>query len=229
VKSGSAENQLAMTEPSTFNRLVEDPAERISEIIFGLIMVLTFTSTMSVLTADRMEVRTILIGAIGCNLAWGIIDGGLFLLGRLIDLGRDITAVNAVRSAAGPQRARRAVAKALPPFASQALSKEHLDAIRKTLARVPVPAQPRLTKQDWVTALGIGLLCFLSTFPVVLPFLFFDDVKLALRISNSVAIAMLFLCGYAFGQYAGFRPWTMGFVMVVVGSALTGVAIALGG
>ena len=51
-----------------------DPMDRISEVLFGLIMALTFTCTLGVAAA---EVRTMLIGALGCNLAWGIIDGGV--------------------------------------------------------------------------------------------------------------------------------------------------------
>jgi hypothetical protein len=40
---------------------------------------------------------------------------------------------------------------------------------------------------------------------------------------------MLFVCGYAFGRCAGFRPWATGLSMVAIGAALVGVAIALGG
>jgi len=94
----------------------------------------------------------------------------------------------------------------------------------------PAPAgRPRLTSEDWLGALGVCLVVFLSTFPVVIPFLFTDQVSLALRLSNGVAIAMLFICGYAFGRVAGIRPWAMGLVMVAIGCALAGVAIALGG
>ncbi|HKB15545.1 MAG TPA: hypothetical protein VKF62_05735, partial [Planctomycetota bacterium] len=50
------------------------PHERISEILFGLIMVLTFTGTLSAAEAGRSDVRTMLLGALGCNVAWGIID-----------------------------------------------------------------------------------------------------------------------------------------------------------
>ena len=73
------------------------------------------------------------------------------------------------------------------------------------------------------------MLVFLSTFPVVIPFLFVGDARLALRISNIVAIALLFLCGYAFGHRAGLRPWTTGVAMVAIGCALVGLTIALGG
>ena len=54
-----------------------DPIDRVSEILFGLIMVLTSTGTLSVVTAGRADVKTMILGALGCNLAWGIIDAGL--------------------------------------------------------------------------------------------------------------------------------------------------------
>jgi VIT1/CCC1 family predicted Fe2+/Mn2+ transporter len=94
---------------------------------------------------------------------------------------------------------------------------------------MPDPGHPRLTTRDGIGAIGIYLLSFLSTFPIVIPFIFVNDVRLSLRISNAVACAMLFVCGYAFGQRAGFRPWAMGLAMVAVGGALVGVAIVLGG
>ena len=94
---------------------------------------------------------------------------------------------------------------------------------------MPEPARPRLTKTDWLGALGIFLLSFLSTFPIVIPFLLIGDARFALRVSNAVAIAMLFLCGFFFGRYAGFQPAAMGVAMVAIGCALVGVAIALGG
>ena len=69
----------------------------------------------------------------------------------------------------------------------------------------------------------------LSTFPVVIPFIFVSDPKLALRVSYAVAIVMLFCCGYAFGYHSGLRPWAAGLSMVAFGSALVAVAVALGG
>jgi len=48
---------------------VLDPVERISEILFGLFLVLTFTGTLSVASAGRDEVQTMLVAAIGCNIA----------------------------------------------------------------------------------------------------------------------------------------------------------------
>jgi VIT1/CCC1 family predicted Fe2+/Mn2+ transporter len=72
-------------------------------------------------------------------------------------------------------------------------------------------------------------LVFIATIPVVLPFMFGHEPLRSLRISNAIAIIMLFLTGYAFGRNAGFRPWVMGISMVIVGGAMVGMTIALGG
>jgi VIT1/CCC1 family predicted Fe2+/Mn2+ transporter len=101
--------------------------------------------------------------------------------------------------------------------------------MRQKLVQLPDPGRPRLTRHDAVGAIGIFLLCFLSTFPIVVPFILVSNARLALRISNLVACAMLLVCGYSFGHYSGFRPWAMGLAMVGVGGALIGVAVLLGG
>jgi hypothetical protein len=203
--------------------------DRVSEVLFGLIMVLTFTCTLAVATASQIEVRTMLVGALGCNLAWGIIDGAVYLLTRFNERGHALLNWRAVRAAADPGTAQRIIADALPPLMATALEPAHLEQIRQKLSQSPEPARPHLTRTDWLGAAGICLLSFLSTFPVVIPFLLFDDTRLALRISNAVAIAMLFLCGIVLGRYAGFRPVPMGLFLVAFGSMQVAVAIALGG
>ena len=50
----------------------------IQAVLFGVIMALTFTCTLGVATADDIQVKTMLIGALGCNLAWGVIDAGVY-------------------------------------------------------------------------------------------------------------------------------------------------------
>ena len=102
--------------------------------------------------------------------------------------------------------------------------------MRQNLRQMPEPLQrPKLTKRDWLGAGGLCLLCFVSTLPIALPFIFVSDARLALRISNAVAIALLALCGYAFGYRSGIPPWITALAMVAFGAAMVGVAIALGG
>jgi len=206
-----------------------DPMDRISEVLFGLIMALTFTCTLGVATADDIAVRTMLFAALGCNLAWGIIDGGVYLLTRLNERGRSVMHWRALRDAPNVAAGQRIIADALPPLLMSVLAPTQLETMRQKLSELAEPARPQLTRDDWLGAIGICLLSFLSTFPIVIPFILIDDARLALRVSNAIAIVMLFLCGFAFGRCAGFRPIGMGLAMVGLGCALVAVAIALGG
>jgi hypothetical protein len=208
---------------------VLDPIDRVSEILFGLIMVLTFTGSLSVAEARREEVRTMLIGAIGCNLAWGIIDAVLYLMGILAERGRALATFRAVR-AADPEQAQRLIAAAMPPVLASVASPAELSALHDRLRQLPDP--PRRTglgKRDWLGAAGVFLLVFGSTFPVVVPFLVMRSAVPALRVSNAVAIVMLFVLGHAYGRMTGTRPALVGAAMVVLGAALVGLTIALGG
>ena len=215
---------------SSSARRVLDPVERLSEILFGLIMVLTFTGSLSVAEAGRDDVRAMLIGAIGCNLAWGIIDGVLYLMGCLAEKGRGLVTFRAVRASADPGEAQRLIADALPPVIASVLDPAELETVRQRLMQLPEPrTRAQLGKDDWLGALGIFLLVFLCTFPVVIPFIFMRSAGPALRVSNAVAIAMLFLTGYAFGRMSGRHPWLVGFSMVLLGLILVVMTIALGG
>jgi hypothetical protein len=207
-----------------------DPIERVSEVLFGLIMVLTFTGSLSVASAGHAEVREMLIGALGCNLAWGVIDGLLYLLGVLADKGRARATLRSLRAAGDPQQGQRIVADALPPLVASVLEPAQLEALRERLSRLPEPSgAARLEWEDWRGALAVFLLVFASTFPVVVPFLVMDDAHRALRLSNAIAIALLFLCGYATGRLTGHRPWATGVGMVLLGAGLVAMTMALGG
>src|SRR2546421_12718264 len=98
-----------LTKPS--ERLL-DPMERVSEVLFGLIMVLTFTCSFSVAEAGRLEVRGMLLGALGCNLAWGLIDAIMYLMGCLAEAARSLRTLRLVRNIADPEKAYRVIAAA---------------------------------------------------------------------------------------------------------------------
>jgi VIT1/CCC1 family predicted Fe2+/Mn2+ transporter len=87
----------------------------------------------------------------------------------------------------------------------------------------------RLEPEDFAGAFAVFLLVFVFTLPVVVPFIFVQDAQIALRVSNAIAVAMMLLCGYAFGRLAGYRPWLTAASMVLLGCLLVGLAIALGG
>src|ERR1041385_5149957 len=121
------------------SKRVLDSHDRISEILFGLIMVLTFTGSLSVAEAGREDVRTMLIGALGCNIAWGIIDGVLYLMGCLAEKGRRLMTLQAVRKAGDPQKGQRLIAGALPPLIASVMQPAELESIRERLNQMPEP------------------------------------------------------------------------------------------
>lgn len=209
---------------------VLDPIDRISEVLFGLIMVLTFTGSLSVAEAGRDDVRKMLVGALGCNVAWGIIDAMLYLMACLAEKGQSLRTYLALRKATEPREAQRLISDALPPVVASILEPAELEAMRRRLMQLPEPPdRALLSKDDWLGSIGVFLIVFISTFPVVLPFIFLRSVGPALRVSNAIAIVMLFLTGYAFGRMTGHHPWLVGGAMVVLGSILAGLTMALGG
>jgi VIT1/CCC1 family predicted Fe2+/Mn2+ transporter len=217
-------------DPIKSSKRVLEPNERISEVLFGLIVVLTLTGSLSVAEAGRDDVRTMLIGALGCNLAWGIIDGVLYLMGSVAEMGRSLMTFRAVRKATDPQKAQELIADALPSVIASVLQPAELEAMHQRLKQLPEPPErARLRKDDWLGAVGVFLLVFLSTFPVVIPFIFMHNAGPALRASNAIAIVMLFGLGYAFGRCAGRNPWVMGISMVILGAGLVALTMALGG
>jgi hypothetical protein len=205
------------------------PVERHGEVLFGLIMVLSFTCTLSVAEGGRTEVRTMLIAALGCNLAWGIVDAVMYLIAVLAERGRRIALWHQVQGASSAAEANAIVRDALVEEVADVLQPGDVDRLRAVIAARPLPGRPRLTLGDTRAAVAVLLLVFLSTFPVALPFIVIQEPLRALRVSNAVAIGLLFVGGWRLARYAGFRPLVTGAAMVALGVMLVVVTIALGG
>jgi hypothetical protein len=183
-------------------------------------MALTITGAVSVATSDHFQIRTMLWAALGCNLAWGIIDGGMYLMARLGERGRNAVVARAVRKTSN-RDAHRIIADELPSLLGSIFQPAQLEFIRERINQMPVSElRPGLTGRDWLGAFGVCILVVLSTFPVVIPFIVFGDARLALRTSNALAVVLLFICGFLFARHAGLWPWTTGVIMVAIGAAL---------
>jgi hypothetical protein len=206
------------------------PVERVSEMLFGLYMALTFVGAVSVVEPEADQVRTMFIGAVGCNLAWGLVDAVMFLVRTLADRGRTLSLALAVRGAANAEEGRQHVARALSKVAAQFVSPVEIEAVRARIVALPsVPEKPVLHGQDALAGIGIFLIVVGSTFPVVLPFLLIADVGTAKLVSRVIALAMLFAGGLALGRYAGAGGYRTGFMMVGLGAALVAAIMVLGG
>jgi VIT1/CCC1 family predicted Fe2+/Mn2+ transporter len=210
-------------------RGILDPLDRSSEVLFGLIMALTFTTTFEVAVAGRADVRTMLIGALGCNLAWGIVDGVMFVITRSVDKSRFHSRIRAVQ-AASADAAARILEEEPPDDWGILLDASDLERLAARAQALPTPATARMTAGDLRAGAAVCVLVFLSTFPVALPFLLFRNLYLAARVSDATALVMLFVIGTSLGRHAGRkRPFLVGLTMVALGVALSAIAIELGG
>ena len=210
-----------------------DPASRLGEILFGLIMVLTATLTAGLTVAKgEAGVRRLLLSAVGCNVAWGIIDGIMYVMNCLIERGSKARLVRAVQGAPDPAAALDIVRAAVEPEMESLSTPEDREALCQAILKHLAHARPRktrVTKQDLHGAVACFWLVFLPCLPAAAPFLIFSHPTQALRISNGLSIAMLFFIGHKWAKYANTNRLGAGLAMVVVGLALVGVAILLGG
>jgi hypothetical protein len=213
---------------SSGSRRVLNPVERISETLFGLIMTLSITGTLSIVSGGREEVRTMILSVLGCNIAWGIIDGVLYLIGAVGERGRGMSLHRHLRDTAEGPQARDALAEALPSAIADALLPSDFDLIHRRL-RERETSRVRIEPADLKGAFAVFLLVVLSCVPLIIPFFVISEPIPALRVSNAVAVVMLLLGGYSLAKYAELsRVWTS-LGMVVLGLAMVGLTIVLGG
>ena len=206
------------------------PVDRIMELLFGLLMALSFTGAMSVAQSGREQVRELFIAALGCNLAWGLVDAVMYLVRTVVARGRSLSLMRAVRAAGDAQAGRAVIENELEPVAAGLVSTTEIEAIRGRIVALPEPAaRARLTGSDLLAALAIFIVVVVSTFPVVVPFALMHDVGAAKNASRVIALVMLFLAGLALGRYAGYGSWRAGFMMALIGVLLVGAIKALGG
>lgn len=227
---------LAVTAQENKERFVErylDPGSRLGEVLFGLIMVLSATLTAGLSVADgRAGVRQLLYAALGCNIAWGIIDGIMYVMHCMTARAEKARLIEAVQRAPDARTALDIIRNDIEPRFETLTAPQDREALCRSILAYLAQGEPpriRVTKDDLYGAVLCFWLVFLSCLPVAAPFLIFSEPTLALRASNFLLIAMLFVVGHMWAQYAHTNRLLAGLVMVAIGLALVGVAVLLGG
>ena len=206
-----------------------DPVDRISEILFGLIMAVTIVGSLSIATAGRNEVRTVLYAALGCNLAWGLVDAVMYLVRTMTERTRYVV-LRQQATSADVETARRMIASTLPEHLARIAGPDEIEGMRRRLLALPPQERAALRRDDYLAAIGIFLWVVIATFPVVLPFMLMGDAAQAMNASRAITLVMLFLAGFALGRHAGYRvPIASGLLMALMGAILIVVVMALGG
>jgi hypothetical protein len=211
-----------------------DPSTSLGELLFGLIMTLTFTLGAGIIIEDegREGARQLLIAFVGCNIAWGIIDGALYLVGELFGRGRLRRIGRLIRQSPTRTRAEALVADELDDVLGHITTDaERADLYRRIVDNVHAkpPTANKVTGADLMGALVSGVLVVLVSIPGAIPFVVMDDARLALRVSNGILLALLFITGFYWARYTLGSPWIAGFSFLAGGVALVVIAIALGG
>ncbi|VVB95607.1 VIT family protein [uncultured archaeon] len=208
-------------------RSLLSPSDRHSEILFGLIMVLAITGTVGLETGSRIA---IISAGIGACIAWGIVDGIIYVYSNLLERGRIALSVQETSTCTGEGCDLMKVKEELQGTIVDTLGeRERHEVAQHILIRLkPVENHTRATREDILGGIAAGTLVFVSGIPLLLPFMFLDGVW-ALRLSRIIGLVMLFAIGYRWGGYVGRNKFRTGVIMMSVGISITAVVIALGG
>jgi hypothetical protein len=210
-----------------------DPEESLGELLFGMIMTLTVTLGIRLLSPhETLSPRDLATALIGCNVAWGIIDASLYLLGSLFVRNRRIHFVRKLHDVPTEAEALRAIGEEFGLEEAHLVQQEDLAAYHRATLDLLKHARierARLRGKDLASAALIVGLVSIAAVPGAIPLLMVEDRVLALRLANLLQIGLLFAAGYHWARYSGAPPWRTGAAMVGLGVALVAVAIALGG
>jgi VIT1/CCC1 family predicted Fe2+/Mn2+ transporter len=208
-----------------------DPAGRLGEILFGLIMALGIGGAVR-LGLEEADNRALLIGILGCNLAWAIVDGVMYVLTALFERGRKLRLARDVRAARNDAAALQLIAGEYDDTLEPLLTpEERAQMYRSVLSAVrrwrPEPIQ--LRRDDFLGGVAVALVILVATVPIVVPYLLVSNPNLAVRLSNGIALTLLFLLGAWWGRVVGARSWRIAAGLTLVGIVLVLITIALGG
>jgi VIT1/CCC1 family predicted Fe2+/Mn2+ transporter len=216
----------------TFIRRHLDPASRLGEVVFGMIMTLCFTGAVR-LGLEEADSRALFVDILGCNLAWAVVDAVLYVIAEVFERGRKFRLAREVTGTTSEDAALARIGAELDgPLLALTSEEERVQLHRWVLAalRRSIPeGGAGLRAQDLLGGLAVALTLLLATFPVVVPFLLVKDPSVAVRASNLVALGMLFLLGVRWGQTVAGRPLRYGAGLTAVGLVLVLITIGLGG
>src|SRR5262245_6566470 len=109
-----------------------DPASRLGEVLFGLIMALGFTGAVR-LGYEAADNRTLFVAILGCNVAWAIVDGVMYALTELFERGRRMRLGREVRATADDTVALRMIDGEIGDWLAPLLSGEERGAIYRNI------------------------------------------------------------------------------------------------
>jgi VIT1/CCC1 family predicted Fe2+/Mn2+ transporter len=204
-----------------------------SEPMFGVIMVVCFTSVLRAFpNASDQIVGTILLSALFCCIAWGLVDGIFYAWEAHYELDKR-KKIQAASSASGD-------AGTLQQLVEDHLGDTLVDSLededRKQIYQILEKKIPQVDlgsvsiRDDLLTVLIAFGLVVGSSVIVMIPFLFVDPLLTAIVVSNITGIVLLFFMGYWREESAKIsRKLVTGGITALIALIITVVTVALGG
>jgi VIT1/CCC1 family predicted Fe2+/Mn2+ transporter len=203
------------------------PSESLTQLVSGLIVVLTFTLAASVAT------RVALLGAIGANAANAIINAVIYIMNSAFERNRQLRIARVIASNPDEDAALAAIRNEFDPYIASVTQHEDREelyrSVRNSLVHGRMPKRTEFLRDDIIGAVAVFCLTLAATIPAILPLLIIDHPWVALRVSNFLVIGSLFFAGYHWAKYVDAKPWLAGLGLTILGLVLVAVAIALGG
>lgn len=210
--------------------------DRLAEVMCGVIMVLVMIGylKLSLSRGEDIEMKnTLILIPLGCNAAWGMIDGLMYVLINLIRRGKIYRLSQSIKSKKDQENVQTSIEDDLSSTVVDSLKKEDKekisDEILKRVDPTKIEKPEWITKKDLVVILFTFLLVVSTAIPLIIPFIIFDDLMLAIRVSFIIGLGMLFSIGYLWGKYASRNKIRSGIAMMIIGSIIVGITLVLGG
>ena len=226
--------KLAGTTPKkSFIITYLDADDILGEVLFGLIMTLGCTLGAGLIVQEGEDaIRQMILGILGCNVAWGLVDGAMYIVSSMFDRSRKARLLQLIQESTSDENALAIVGRELDPSLEDfATEKERRELYRSVLIRLKnvAPQRIHLKKEDIYGAVATFCLVFVFAIPAVAPFLIFNDRFVALCVSDLLLLSLLFLVGYHLGRALHTNPWTLGSIVFLVGLFCVAIVVALRG
>jgi len=205
-----------------------------AEVIYGVIIAMTFTSILrGYPVVFAMVIQRTILAALFCCIAWGIADGLFYLWERNYIIRRENTIIRFSKSPREKESALSLIGEQLDDTILRNIPKENRVQLYEKLSQFlsGVKSREKVSFREAATIVsGTFLLSAGAGLFVVTPFFVIGDVEQALKISNLVGIFLLFGVGYLRALDRNFFSRVIfGFGSSLIGIVIAGITIVLGG
>jgi VIT1/CCC1 family predicted Fe2+/Mn2+ transporter len=202
------------------------PVDSLTEVLAGVVMALTVSVSVYTASGRAIPQRELVEAVLGCNLAWGIFDGLLFVVAQRASRARRTKLREALRTATSDEAARRVLGEeldeALTPFVD-------VVGLRAHLAHAEADASDPHRLDVWRGGVSLGLLETVSAVPVILPLVLMARPQEAIWVSSALGVLLMAVAGWRVARWNGQPVLLLGVLTPLLGALLVVACLWLGG